>query len=189
VKPDLRRLAAGAQLGFSVGVRGKNGIDRPGGRYEVKIICPDGSTQTVPIQHEGQSDRGKFWRTQQPGEYRIEVSGEAIDEDQKKVSGKATVRFLAYQDDREMLQTAADLDFLGKLAAAGGGRPNPYQISDLPDFLANLKSAALPSAKVKVDRYPDWRSTKLGPFLPLWLALFVLVLCTEWGLRRMWGMV
>jgi hypothetical protein len=182
-------LATGAQEGFSVGVRGKNGIDRPNGRYEVKVIAPDGTAQSVTIQHEGQADRGKYWRTLQPGEYRIEVSGEATDEDQKKVSGKASVRFLAYQDEREMLQPAADKDFLGKLAANGGGRPEPYRIADLPEFLGKLKSAALPSAKVKVDRYPDWRSTKLGPFLPLWLILFVIVLCAEWGLRRMWGMV
>jgi uncharacterized membrane protein len=189
VKPDLRRLAAGAPEGFSVGVTGKNGIERPGGRYEAKVIGPDGSTMPVQIQREGQSDRGKYWRTLQPGEYRIEVSGEAVDEDQKKVSGKASVRFLVYQDDREMLQPAADSDFLGKVAAAGGGRPSAYRIDDLPTFLERLKDTPLPNSKVKVDRYPDWQSTKLSPFLPLWLTLFVVVLCAEWGLRRMWGMV
>ena len=84
---------------------------------------------------------------------------------------------------------AADLDFLGKVAAAGGGRSTAYRIDDLPDFLNQLKSATLPTDKMKVERYPDWRNLKLTPFLPLWLIILTAVLCTEWALRRLWGMV
>src|SRR5262245_11187723 len=189
VKPDFRRLATGQQQLFSVGVKGKSGLELTGGKYEVRVSGPDGQSFPVQVRREGQLDRGQFWQTLQPGEYRIDVTGAAPDTDGKPVGGKASVRFVAYQDERELLQQAADLDFLGKVAAAGGGRSNAYRIDDLPDFLSKLKTATLPNQKVKVERFPDWRKTALTPFLPLWLLLFVIILTLEWGLRRMWGMV
>ena len=189
VKPDFRRLAAGAQQGFAVGVRGKGGLDLPGGKYDVRITLPDGSTIPAPTRRDGQADRGQFWQTLLPGEYRLDVTGQALDLDQKPVGGKASIRFVVYQDDRETLQTAADPGLLGKIATAGGGRPQAYRTDELPDFLTKLKSAALPNEKIKVDRYPDWRSEKLRPFLPFWFLLFVAVLGAEWALRRLWGMV
>jgi uncharacterized membrane protein len=189
VKPDFRRLATGQQQLFSVGVKGKSGLDLTGGKYEVRVTGPNGQSFPVPVRREGQFDRGQFWQTLQPGEYRIDVTGAAPDTDGRPVGGKASVRFVAYQDERELLQQAADLDFLGKVAAAGGGRSNPYRIDDLPDFLSKLKTATLPNQKVKIERFPDWRKRALTPFLPVWLLLFILILTLEWGLRRMWGMV
>lgn len=189
VKPDFRRLAAGQQQLFSVGVRGKSGLDLVGGRYDVRITAPNGQSFPVPARREGQLDRGQFWQTLQPGEYRIDASGVAKDDDGKDVGGKASVRFMVYQDERELLQQAADMDFLGKVAAAGGGRSHPYRIDDLPDFLTKLKSATLPNQKVQIKRFPDWRKTALSPFLPLWLILFIAILTCEWALRRLWGMV
>src|SRR5262249_61892361 len=120
VKPDFRRLPAGQQQMFSVGVQGKGGVPLRGGKYDVQIIGPDNTPLPAPVRREGEFDRGSFWQTLQPGEYRIVAKGEALDTDQKPVSGQATVRFLVYQDERELLQTAADMDFLGKLAANGG---------------------------------------------------------------------
>ena len=189
VKPDFRRLPAGQQQLFSVGARGKSGLELPGGRYEVKITAPNGQSFPIPVRREGQFERGQFWQALQPGEYRIDASGTAKDVDGKLVGGKASVRFMVFQDERELLQQAADMDFLGKVAAAGGGRSNAYRIDDLPDFLAKLKTATLPNQKVQIKRFPDWRKTTLTPFLPLWLVLFIAVLTCEWALRRLWGMV
>src|SRR5262249_34185852 len=157
----FRRLAAGQQQTFSVGTRGKSGLNLQGGKYDVQIVGPDDKPVPAPVRREGEFERGSFWQTLQPGEYRITAKGVALDADGKEVSGQATVRFLVYQDERELLQTAADMDFLGKLAAAGGGRANAYRLDDLPDFLTQLKTATLPSEKVKLERYPDWRNMKL----------------------------
>src|SRR5262249_14321523 len=49
VKPDFRRLPAGGKESFSVGVKGKTGMELKGGRFEVKIFGPDGSTNTVLV--------------------------------------------------------------------------------------------------------------------------------------------
>ena len=41
----------------------------------------------------------------------------------------------------------------------------------------------------KVQLYPDWRGSQLGPILPAILLLFVGLICAEWFLRRKWGLV
>jgi len=195
IKPDLRRLSSGSRQAFTVGVRGKTGMDLPGATYSVKVTGPDGATHTAQVSRERNLDRGTFWKTDLPGEYKIEVTGKAIDVDQQPVSGNASVRFLVFQDESELQRQAADHDFLGKLAAAGGGPAQPFRIDELPDFLKKLKAASLPNQRVKVQHYPDWRQKSEAPrylpplFLPIWLGLFVLVLGLEWGLRRWWGMV
>lgn len=195
IKPDLRRLPSGSRQQFSVGVKGKTGMDLPGATYTAKIIGPDGVANPVQISRDRNIDRGIFWKTDLPGEYKIEVSGKALDVDQQEVSGAASVRFLVYQDESELQRQAADHDFLGKLAATGGGPAQPFAIDELPDFLRKMKSAAMPNQRVKMQHYPDWRQKSEAPryipplFLPLWLTLFVAVLALEWGLRRWWGMV
>jgi uncharacterized membrane protein len=195
VKPDFRRLASGSRQAFTVGIRGKTGMDLPGGSYTVKVTAPDGTTHTAPINRERTLDRGIFWRTELPGEYKLEVTGKTIDVDQQPVSGSASIRFLVYQDESELQRQSADHDFMGKLAAAGGGPAQPSHIADLPEFLKKLKAASLPNQRIKLQHYPDWRKKSESPryipplFLPIWLSIFVAVLAIEWGLRRWWGMV
>lgn len=189
VKPDFRRLPAGGKQAFAVGVKGKTGLELKGGRFEVKVIGANGSSTTVPVAPDKDQTRGAFWNTDRPGEYRIEVTGAALDYDKKEVAGKAAVRFLVYQDESEMMNQAADVGFLSGLSGNGGGRPTCFRIDDLPEFLKELKSAKLPNQKVKTRHFPDWRQKELTPFLPILLLLFVAVLGLEWGLRRMWGMV
>jgi len=189
VKPDFRRLPSGGKESFSVGVKGKTGLELKGGKFEVKIFGPDGSTNTVPVVPEKDLNRGHFWKTDRPGEYRIEVSGGAMDVDKKMVTGKASVRFLVYQDDSEMLNQTADFGFLSGLSANGGGRSQCYRIDDLPEFLKELRSAKLPNQRVKTKHFPDWRKKELTPFLPILFGIFVAILGLEWRLRRMWGLV
>ncbi|HLW66915.1 MAG TPA: glutamine amidotransferase [Gemmataceae bacterium] len=194
IKPDFRRLPSGSKQAFSVGVKGRTGVDLPGARFDAKVIAPDGASFPVQVSREGEQYRGYFWRTDTAGEYRIEVAGMALDTDQKPVNGRASVRFLVYQDESELLKQAAEPETLQKIAAAGGGRPQVYRMDDLPQFLKDLKSATLPNQRIKIKHYPDWKK-KSDPwyappaFQPFWLMLFVTVLSLEWGLRRWWGMV
>ncbi|HEV3146482.1 MAG TPA: glutamine amidotransferase, partial [Gemmataceae bacterium] len=181
IKLDFRRLPSGSKQAFSVGVKGRNGLDLPGARFDVKAIAPDGTSYPVQVSREGDQYRGYFWRTDGAGEYRLEVAGMALDTDQKQVNGKSSVRFLVYQDESELLKQAAEPETLSKIAAAGGGRPQPYRMDDLPQFLKELKSATLPNQRVKIRHYPDWRKKSepwyMPPaFQPFWFMLFVTVL-------------
>lgn len=187
-KLDFRRLPSGSRQGFTVGARGKSGLSLPKGKYEARIVAPNGTVYNVPVRPEGDSDRGEFWQTIQPGEYRLEVKGQAEDPEGQLVTGQAEGRFIVYEDDREMLQTAADIDLLSKLSAEAGGRATAYRIDELPTFLEQLRNTTVLDNPTLWKRYPDWRSPRLGLFLPFWLVLLALVLTAEWALRRLWGM-
>ena len=188
IKPDVRRIPVGGKINFGVGVRGKTGLDLADGHFEVQVIGPAGPLpEPITTTRTGDADRGTFWKTDQPGEYRLVVKGTAKDVDGSSVSGEATARFLAFQDDTELLRPAANHDFLTRLAQAGGGAF--HMIDELPRFLEQLPNIGVGNAAPKLKYIPDWRSTKLGVFPPMLFGLFVGLLGFEWGLRRWWGMV
>jgi uncharacterized membrane protein len=187
IKPDLRRLGTGSKLGFSVGLRGTGGVAIPDGQFEVVAIDPLKAESKVPTANEKNVERGNFWKTDAPGEYRLVVRGRGKDVDGKEIRGEASARFLVYQDDSELLRRAADHDFLSKLAAAGGGEFARAQ--DLPNLLEKLRQAPSTDQTPKLNVWPDWRRTNLSGFLPGLLVVFVTVLCLEWVLRRLWGLV
>ncbi|HJT76795.1 MAG TPA: glutamine amidotransferase, partial [Gemmataceae bacterium] len=187
VKPDARRLAAGGKLGFGVGLRGKGGVELKEGQFKVKVVGPQDATSAVPTARDRDEERGTFFKTDAPGEYRLVVTGKGKDVDGQEISGQATARFLVYEDDAELVRRAADHDFLKKLAAAGGGqflRPE-----DLPKFLQKMQAEQLLEGRPKVAAWPDWRQNHLSPFVVVLFLLFVALLSGEWLLRRRWGLV
>jgi uncharacterized membrane protein len=188
VKPDVRRLAAGGRLGFSAGVRGKGGLDLKDARFEAKVIGPGGE---VPVQtaRDKDEERGAFWKTDAPGEYRLVVEGKARDTDGQPVTGQASARFLVYQDDAEMTRRAADHEFLKRLAAAGGGRFHAGDETELARYLRELPSQPLAGWHPRASLWPDWRRSSLSAFPPAFLVVFVALVSLEWFLRRRWGMV
>ncbi len=188
IKPDTRRLPARSDLGFSVGVRSKGGVDLKDGTYRVEVVGPGGVKTPAATARTATEDRGTFARTDQAGEYRITVSGEAKDPSTgETVRGEASARFIVYDEDLEMSRRAADHDFLRKLATAGGG--DFHRVEELPAFLRRMQSEDLARHKPKLLLRPDWRTNGRSAFFPLFFALFVALLSVEWVLRRRWGMV
>jgi uncharacterized membrane protein len=187
VKLDARRLSSGSKLGFTVGLRGKGGIDLSDAQFEVVALDPLQAKTSVPTAREPGGERGTFWRTDAAGEYRLVVRGKGKDTDGQAVSGEASARFLIYEDEAEMVRRAADHDFLSKLAHAGGGEFHRAQ--ELPDVLMRLQKQPLPQETPKLELWPDWRRNTLSGFLVGFFFAFVAVLSLEWGLRRFWGLV
>ncbi|MCS6850026.1 MAG: glutamine amidotransferase [Gemmataceae bacterium] len=187
VQPDARRLPAGAKLGFSVGLRGKGGVELQDADFQVKVeYLPRSLEFAVPTAREGHDHRGTFWKTDLAGEYRLSVHARGKDHDGSDVIGDASVRFLVYQDDVEMVRPAADHEFLAKLASTGAGKA--LRLQDLPRFLRELSSQPLPQVRPQVELWPDWNTTTWTPFLPAYFLCFVALLTLEWGLRRWWGL-
>jgi uncharacterized membrane protein len=186
-KLDTRRLPAGSQVGFTVGLRGKGGVDLPDAQFEVKVIGPDGAEAPVPTARDKAEERGSFWKTDAPGEYRLVVKASGKDADGTPAAGEAAARFLVYEDTAELTIRRADHDFLKKLAAQGGGQF--HRPDELKEFLQQLALQPLPQLKPKAALWPEWRQNSLSPFLAGFFLLFVAVLCLEWFLRRRWGMV
>jgi uncharacterized membrane protein len=188
VKPDTRRLATGGKLGFSAGLRGKGGVAAPEAQFEARVVGPGGVEYPVPTAPEQGSERGTFWKTDIPGEYRLIVKAQGKDVDGQSIAPQeADARFLIYQDDTELLRRAADHEFLTKLAAATGGKF--YKAEELPHFLQELQKQPVPQAKPKAEVWPDWRQNTLSGFRVALFLVFVSLLSTEWLLRRWWGLV
>jgi uncharacterized membrane protein len=207
VKPDVRRVALGNKLGLGVGVRGKDDQKVKDGSFLVKVIGPDGKTEMV-VATSGESvreQRGTFWKTDAPGEYRIEAS--LVGTDQKPVPGKtATARFLVYQDDVEFWRPAANPDVLAKIAKESGGKLHRATEKRSIDeeftaFLEDLPSKPRPQGSGRRKVWPDWEEkppsrdvddqieTLWTSGVLLCFVLFVTLVCLEWFLRRQWGLV
>ncbi|HEY7158828.1 MAG TPA: glutamine amidotransferase [Gemmataceae bacterium] len=188
LKPDTRRLPVRGELGFSVGVRSKGGVDLKDGVYQVEVAGPDGVKTPAPTARTATDDRGTFIKTDVPGEYTITVRGEAKDPATgETVQGEQSAHFIVYDEDIEMTRRAADHDFLKKLAAAGGG--DFHRVEELPAFLRRMQTEDLARNKPKLTLRPDWRTTGRSSFLMIFFVLFVTLLSVEWLLRRRWGMV
>jgi uncharacterized membrane protein len=188
IKPDTRRLPVRSDLGFSVGVRSRGGVDLKDGAYTVEVTGPDNVKTPVPTARTDSDERGTFVKTDVPGEYLITVHGKAKDPSSGElIDGQASAHFIVYNEDIEMTRRAADHDFLKKLAAAGGG--DFHRIEELPAFLRRMQSEDLARNKPKMILRPDWRTTGRSSFLLMFFVLFVTALSLEWLLRRRWGMV
>jgi uncharacterized membrane protein len=187
VKPEIRRLNAGARQTFEVGMKGKTGLPILDARFSLLVTDPQGNQSTVEVARDRERFVGRFLKTDLAGEYRVEVRGTGKDTDGSTIDATASARFMVYEDEAELLRQAANPEFLAQLAARTGGKALLAQ--DLPEFLAKLEANTQLANKFRPQYYPDWRRTTLSPFLPLLLICFVALIGTEWGLRRWWGMV
>ena len=182
----MRAVAVGNDLGFSLGLRGKNGDEVKNGDYEVEVETPGGERKKVTPTRDGSEDRGAF-RPETAGQYTIHVHGRGKDAEGQDVSGEASARFLAFEEDVEMAEWAADEGFLRKLADEGRGEFR--RGTKLAAFLEQLPPSPAAKTKPKVDANPDWNSASWSPFFVLFYLLFTGLLAGEWFLRRRWGMV
>jgi uncharacterized membrane protein len=188
IKPDVRRLPAHSDLGFSVGLRNKGGVDLKDGTFKVEVIGPGDARTEVATARSGSETRGVFVKTDAPGEYRLIVHGEGKDPSGEIVSGEASARVIVYDDDLELTRRAADHDFLKKLATAGGGQFHRADAGELADFLRKMLAQPTGQGKQRLELYPDWRTTNRSPFFVGLLVAFVVLLGAEWVLRRRWGL-
>ncbi|HEY2786543.1 MAG TPA: hypothetical protein VGJ05_16375 [Fimbriiglobus sp.] len=191
VRPKFRDLQVKGTQTIRVGLRQPGGADAVDPQFEVKVIAPGEKEDAVPNRTPVSDPDGSFrlvYDPTRPGEYVVKVVAKGKDGKGKDVKGEAVARFFASPEvSEEMLRTAADFDFLQKMAAAGGGKP--LRLEDLPQFLKDLKAQPLDSVKPKPRFLPEWRRDKSKGFLPIWLVVFVTIVGVEWGLRRLWGMV
>ncbi len=190
-RPKFRDLQVKGAQTIRVGLRQPGGADAVDPQFEVKVIAPGEKEETVQNRTPVSDPEGGFrlvYDPTLPGEYVVKVVAKGKDGKGGDVKGEAVAGFFASPEvSEEMLRTAADFDFLQKLAAAGGGKS--FRLEDLPQYLKDLKAQPLDSVKPKPRFLPEWRRDKSKGFLPAWLVLFVTLVGVEWGLRRLWGMV
>ena len=188
VRPEKRRIDSGEKLGFTVGLRGKGGIEVPGAKFTVTVVDPKGIETPLITRDDKGVHRGTYWKSDQAGEHQLVVRGHGTDTDGKAIpESTASTRFIVSQSNVEMTRRAADHAYLARLAQAGGGKL--YKIEELNRILKELPQTVLAKSKPKSESWPDWRTTNLHPFRVGIFLAFAGLLCLEWFLRRYWGLV
>lgn len=210
-RPQFRQLKVTAEQSVRVGLKKPDGTDDPAAPLTVKIVPlapgqqepkPEDERKAAPLTQLTDADAQKvpfrkvLFRPPAPGEYFVSVTSPVkkpdgspdLNADGSPKLHRGTAKFIAIPDiSDEMLRVNADREFMEKLAVPTGGQA--LLLADLPNFLKELKAEAPPDAGKKPRYYPDWHRNRSRGFLPFWLVVFVALLGTEWGLRRLWGMI
>ncbi len=139
---------------------------------EVHVIAPDGTVQVLPAVSEGDGYTTPL-RPVHPGVYRITAEARTA----AGPLGSASTAVLVGGSDLEMTDPRLNESLLQRVATASGGR-----LLDRPGIgaLAGTLAAGVPAARLAVQE-DAWHTG--------WSFAAVLVLLgTEWGLRRRWGL-
>jgi uncharacterized membrane protein len=177
VKPLARRIPVRSDLSFQCGVRARGGGEDLAAKLQAEVFSPSGAKAQVALSRGKDESHGLFQATRAPGTYRVVA---------RSGGAEASARVIVYDEDVEMAQPAADLDFLARLASEGGG--DAYKAGALKELLARLAEQPASAAEVTRVTSPNWRTEERSGFLAAFLALFCVVMSLEWALRRWWGM-
>ncbi len=139
LKVEPRRIGVGEKIELSATARDSKGAAIPNVRYETKIARDGANTPPTPVELLSQGDeaKGSVYATEnlaQPGDYTATVVARR---DGQEI-GHDTVRFLVYQDDRELENPSADLGLAKAIAElTDGERVTPERL------LTHLKASTV----------------------------------------------
>ena len=142
---------------------------------EADVTTPGGGGQSITFRRES-SIPGRFvgdFRPQEPGIYRVRAEAR----DGGAVLGASEHWFHVGGSDREFADPRLNEGVLSRVARATGGR---YVRSDeIDDVVSWLQAAVPPDAPL--ERRDLWHD-------PWAIAMVIMLLSAEWGLRRRWGL-
>ncbi len=180
LKVEPRRISVGEKIELSATARDSKGAAIPNVRYETKIARDGANTPATPVELLSQGDeaKGSVYASEnmaQPGDYTATVVARR---DGQEI-GHDTVRFLVYQDDRELENPSADLGLAKAIAElTDGERVTPERL------LTHLKGIDR-SAYTEYVVPAEYRPWDTWPFFLIFTALLTL----EWWLRKRHGWV
>jgi uncharacterized membrane protein len=168
--------AAGDVFPVRVAVRNAAYVAQRDARVDIQITAPDGRVDRVAAAAGTGDDEGRFvarYRAEQPGVYRVvaRTTNKGAD------AGAASASMLVGGADLEMTDPRLNTQVLQHLAVRSGGAMIDER--DTAALVAALRTAA-PSAALAV-RQDLWHNA--------WSFLAIIVLlASEWILRRRWGL-
>lgn len=171
-----RRVRQGQRVEFYSGARQADGQPDLEAQLEAHVVLPDGTRQTVRLGREGPQMVGALIDTEQPGDYAIEVSATRGG----TLLGHGRARFLVYEQDLEMDNPVADPSLLAGLSEITGGES--ISPEELRPLLERLRETPLDLQIETLSKSEPWDS---WPFF----VLVVVLLSSEWWLRKRWGLV
>ena len=119
----------------------------------------------------------EFTATTQPGDYQVVVTATKGDQ---SLGPPARTRFIVDARDPELDNPAADPDLMAEIATISGAVPVPAEQFD--EFVQELIDAGLAADVTRYTQINLWDGWPL-------LLVFVLLLTTEWVVRKWRGLV
>ena len=174
ISVENNRLFPGDTAKFQVFLRSEAGEEVRGFPATASVLKSDNTIESVPLVLENGIPTGSFRSTDFSGDYQIQA--EAILDGEPK---QATARFLVQDRSLELDNPVAYPKLLADIAAITGGRSVP------PEQLGALIEELLKQSDELVEK----RETKRTLFDSWYLLLaFIIILATEWFLRKYWGL-
>ena len=178
VRLNQRRFDPGQRVEFSAGVNAIEPEIVANARLEAEVILPNGTRQPIRLSRQGEEVSGAILDTQEPGDYKIVVSGSHEGTDLGRAEGRFTVHF----KDLELDNASARPMMLAQLSQITFPRGRAVPPESLPDLLRELQETPPEMIAQTQDKYTPWDR-------PEFFILLVGMLCTEWYLRKRWGLV
>ncbi len=177
VRVSPRNSGPGERVTLVFGAQDEQQQPIPDARFTVEVVGPDGQTHTVPPQRVGEEHVAEFGGTTEPGDYAVIVSATR---EGTPLGPPARSRFIVDARDPELDNPAADPDVMAEIATITGAVPVPPE--NFGSFLEALLREGLSTEVTRFTQVNLWDGWPL-------LLLFVLLLVTEWFVRKRRGMV
>ncbi|MBY0587026.1 glutamine amidotransferase [bacterium] len=171
-----RRVPVGQGLPIVVQPIAPDGASISQAELKARVTTSTGGTIPVTLYPQGNEYVGTIRDLKEPGDFTLEVEGKTPSTD----LGKSSVKFLAYAEDAESQQTAADHGLLRSISEMTGG--SFFRHLDLDKLLRQIAQEDLPAPESKQNATPLWDRWPV-------LAIFVALATLEWSLRKRWGLV
>lgn len=175
VKVSPRVVSFGQEVGIQLGARDDQGQPVNDAIFKVEVQLPDGEMETIPSRKGKNKNLSDYTVSKGAGDYWVRVQAKR---NGRLIDFPAWGRFQVDERDLELDNPAADPGLLEKIAAATGG--TNIEPEGIQPFLERLDVIETELEKVDVVRlWDNW-----------WMMLaFVLLMSSEWGLRKMRGLV
>lgn len=177
VRLAQRRISPGTTLAFDAGVTKPDGTAVTDTAVEAVAVSPAGKPRPVRVPKRGDAFAGMLAEFDEPGDWKIIVTATR--------PGNATpleraARFTVFRQDLELANPRANPLLMRQLAeATAGGVRSPEELPDIFDEIGNTPAT--------FETLEQWSYTPWDKW-PMFLLMAGCV-CTEWVLRKRWGLV
>ncbi len=177
VRIDPRNFAPGASIPVTFGARDAQRQPIADAEFKVEVLKPDGERENVTVLRGGEEGLAEFRSTQDPGDYWVTVTAT---KDGSAIGLPAMTRFIVDARDLELDNPAADPDLMAEIATITGAVPLPAE--QFGPFLTELLEQGISTEITRQTQINLWDNWPL-------LLVFVLLLTTEWFVRKRRGLV
>jgi len=176
VRPAQRRLAPGTVLPFDAGLTKADGAAVTDAVLEAHVVSPGGQQRPVRIARRGETFSGSVADCADPGDWKLVVAASRPGGERRERSARFTVA----RQDLELANPRANPLLMRQLAeATGGGARLPEELPGIFDEIRQRPANFETESQWSFALWDKW---------PMFLLLAG-CMCTEWFLRKRFGLV